>query len=86
MNRGKSLRAHENSRNEQLQGEMKQKEEDHKKMFTGLNLRIGKLQQDLFKDRNELQYNSNDSSNDQLQLQEHVSNVETEMTNLKLQN
>jgi len=86
MDREKSLRANENAGNEQLQGEMKQKEEDYKMTLTGLNLRIGELQQDLFKSRNELQYNSNASSNDQLQLREHISNVETEMTNLKSRN
>ena len=65
---------------------MKQKEEDYRMMLTGLNLCIGELLQCLFKNRNELQYNFNSSSNNQLQLWEHISNVETEVTNLKSQN
>eukprot|EP00804_Cyclotella_cryptica_P018767 CCRYP_007249-RA/>CCRYP_007249-RA protein AED:0.25 eAED:0.25 QI:211/0.85/0.87/1/1/1/8/367/1439 len=86
IEREKAYRAGEDATSNQLRRDLKDKEREYENTLTGLNYRISSLEEELFKTKNELKYNSEASEREKEEMAATIALLEEEQQNLLSRN
>ena len=80
--REREYRSKENETSRRLRDEMKDREDEYRETLSGLNLRIAELEGELFRGRNNLEYNPDVTPEDRARLESRVAVLEGEIEEL----
>ena len=84
--REREYRSKENETSRKLRDEMKDKEDEYRETLSGLNLRISELEGELFRGRNNLEYNPDVTPQQRARLESRVASLEREIEELTSKN